>query len=72
MLSQSVQLGRVHPSEGIDAKAAISPDSLIGTSTRVGERTTIKKSIIGAHCVIGKMARITGSIVGDHCVIADG
>ncbi|KAH8080294.1 UDP-3-O-glucosamine N-acyltransferase [Cristinia sonorae] len=56
----------------IDAKAQISADSMVGHTTKVGERTTIKKSIIGKHCVIGKMARIVGCIIFDHCVIADG
>ncbi|KAF9820326.1 hypothetical protein IEO21_01540 [Rhodonia placenta] len=56
----------------IDHKAQISSDSMIGHSTRVEERTTVKKSIIGQHCVIGKMARIVGCVVQDHCVIADG
>ncbi|CCM00394.1 uncharacterized protein FIBRA_02424 [Fibroporia radiculosa] len=56
----------------IDHKAQISSDSMIGHSTKVEERTSIKKSIIGKHCVIGKMVRITGCVVHDHCVIADG
>ncbi|KAG5643607.1 hypothetical protein DXG03_000615 [Asterophora parasitica] len=44
----------------IDQKAQISSDTIIGHSTQVSERTTIKKSIIGRHCVIGKMAKIVG------------
>ncbi|PCH43689.1 UDP-3-O-glucosamine N-acyltransferase [Wolfiporia cocos MD-104 SS10] len=56
----------------IDHKAQISSDSMIGHSTRVEERTNIKKSVIGKHCVIGKMARIVGCVIQDHCVIADG
>jgi translation initiation factor eIF-2B subunit gamma len=58
--------------EGVDAKASISPESLIGGSTRIGERTTVKKSAIGRHCVIGKSVKIVGSVIGDHCVVADG
>lgn len=56
----------------IDAKAQISPDSLIGDSTKVEERATIKKSIVGKHCTIGKMAKVVACILLDHCVIADG
>lgn len=56
----------------IDAKSQISSDSMIGTSTKIGERTTIKRSVIGRHCVIGKMARIIGCVLLDHCVIGDG
>ncbi|KAI0633602.1 UDP-3-O-glucosamine N-acyltransferase [Trametes polyzona] len=56
----------------IDQKAQISTDSMIGRSTRVEERATIKRSVIGKHCVIGKMARVIGCILLDHCVVADG
>ncbi|KAF7965382.1 hypothetical protein HWV62_44075 [Athelia sp. TMB] len=56
----------------IDQKASISPDSLIGDSTRVEERATVKKSIIGKHCIIGKMAKITNCILLDHCVVGEG
>jgi len=56
----------------IDAKSQISSDSMIGSSTRIGERATIKRSVIGRHCVIGKMARVIGCVLLDHCVIADG
>ncbi len=56
----------------IDQKAQISADSMIGRSTRVEERASIKRSVIGKHCVIGKMAKIVGCVILDHCVIADG
>jgi len=56
----------------IDAKAQVSVDSVIGHSTRVEERASIKKSVIGRHCVIGKMVKVAGCVILDHCVIADG
>ncbi|KIM75446.1 hypothetical protein PILCRDRAFT_827152 [Piloderma croceum F 1598] len=56
----------------IDQKATISSDSMIGESTRIEEKTSIKKSVIGRHCVIGKMVKITGCVLMDHCIIADG
>ncbi|KAI9509748.1 UDP-3-O-glucosamine N-acyltransferase [Russula earlei] len=56
----------------IDAKSQISSDSMIGSSTKIGERATIKCSVIGRHCVIGKMSRIAGCVLLDHCVIEDG
>ncbi|KAH9929545.1 UDP-3-O-glucosamine N-acyltransferase [Epithele typhae] len=56
----------------IDQKAQISADSVIGRSTRVEERASIKRSVIGKHCVIGKMTKIVGCVLLDHCVIADG
>ena len=45
---------------------------MIGRSTRVEERASIKRSVIGKHCVIGKMTKIVGCVILDHCVIADG
>ncbi|KAI0074151.1 UDP-3-O-glucosamine N-acyltransferase [Panus rudis PR-1116 ss-1] len=56
----------------IDPKAQISSDSMVGHTTKVGERTSIKKSVIGKHCVIGKSVKINGCVVLDHCTIADG
>jgi len=56
----------------IDQKAQISSDTIIGDSTKVSEKSTIKKSIIGRHCIIGKMVKIVGCILLDHCIIEDG
>jgi translation initiation factor eIF-2B subunit gamma len=56
----------------IDQKTQGSTDSIIGESTQISERTTIKKSLIGRHCIIGKMVKINSCILLDHCVIEDG
>ncbi|KAF8894888.1 UDP-3-O-glucosamine N-acyltransferase [Gymnopilus junonius] len=56
----------------IDQRAQISVDSIIGESTQISERSTIKRSIIGRHCIIGKLVKITGSILLDHCIVEDG
>ncbi|KDQ57545.1 hypothetical protein JAAARDRAFT_35255 [Jaapia argillacea MUCL 33604] len=56
----------------LDPKIQISSDSIVGDSTRIEERTTIKRSVIGNHCIIGKMVKITGCVLQDHCVLADG
>lgn len=56
----------------IDQRAQISVDSIVGESTQISERTTIKRSVIGRHCIIGKMVKITGSILLDHCIVEDG
>lgn len=56
----------------IDQKAQISSDTIIGDSTQVSERTTVKRSVIGRHCIIGKMVKVTGCILLDHCVIEEG
>ena len=56
----------------IDPKSTVSVDSLVGPSTKVAERTSIKKSIVGRHCVVGKNVKITNSVLMDHCAIEDG
>ncbi|KAJ6499401.1 UDP-3-O-glucosamine N-acyltransferase [Mycena sanguinolenta] len=56
----------------IDQKAQISSDTIIGDSTKVDERTSIKKTVIGRHCTIGKMVKIVGCVLLDHCVVEDG
>ncbi|KAK4689820.1 translation initiation factor eIF-2B subunit gamma, partial [Tremellales sp. Uapishka_1] len=55
----------------ISPSAQISPDSLIGEGTRVGERASIKKSVIGRHCVIGKGAKITGCVLWDFASVEE-
>ena len=55
----------------IDAKSRISSDSMIGSSTKIGERATITRSVIGRHCVIGKMSRVVGCVLLDHCVVGE-
>ena len=56
----------------IDPKANIAADCLIGLSTRVGERSTVKRSTIGSHCVIGKNAKLSGCVLMEYCVVEDG
>jgi len=56
----------------IDPKCQISSDSIVGESTKVGERTTVKRSVIGKHCVIGRSVKIVGCVLLDHCVVEDG
>lgn len=53
----------------IHASAQISADSLIGEGTKIGERSSIKKSIIGRHCVIGKGAKLSGCILWDFVTV---
>ena len=60
------------PPPGVDQSAQIGGDVLIGDSSRVGERTTIKRSVVGAHCIIGKQVRVVNSVLMDHVQLADG
>lgn len=59
------------PAQWIDSKSQISSDSLVETFTRVGERTTIKRSVVGRACAIGKNVKLTGVIVMDGVKIGD-
>ncbi|KAI9208807.1 nucleotide-diphospho-sugar transferase [Polychytrium aggregatum] len=63
---------KISSSAVVDPKTPVSADSLIGESTKIGERGSIKKCIIGSHCTIGKMVKLTGCIIMDHVVIEDG
>ncbi|EJD35571.1 nucleotide-diphospho-sugar transferase [Auricularia subglabra TFB-10046 SS5] len=56
----------------VDPKAQLATNVLLGASSRIGERTTVKQSVIGAHCIIGKNVKISGSVLMDHCVVKDG
>lgn len=56
----------------IDSKAQVSTDSIVGFSTKVGERTNVKKSVVGRHCVIGRNVRINGCVIMDFVVVGDG
>ncbi|KAJ3193943.1 Eukaryotic translation initiation factor 2B, subunit 3 gamma, 58kDa [Irineochytrium annulatum] len=51
--------------------AQVGPDSLVGHSTTIGEKTSVKKSVIGNHCVIGKNVKLAGTVIMDHGVIED-
>lgn len=55
----------------ISPTAQISPDSLLGVSTRVGERASIKKCIVGRHCVIGRGAKLVGCVLWDFVVVEE-
>ncbi|WVW78639.1 hypothetical protein I302_100599 [Kwoniella bestiolae CBS 10118] len=55
----------------ISPQSQISPDSLIGEGTRVGEKASIKKCIIGRHCNIGKGAKLTGCVLWDFVTVEE-
>ena len=70
--SLSTSPSSTKPQPLIDPKATITPDTVIGSSTRIGARSSVKKSSIGSHCLIGSNVKLTGCVVLDHCVIEDG
>ncbi|KIY63067.1 UDP-3-O-glucosamine N-acyltransferase [Cylindrobasidium torrendii FP15055 ss-10] len=56
----------------IEQRTQLSTDTLVGPSTTIGERTTIKSCVIGSHCKIGNLVKLTGSVLLDHTVVEDG
>lgn len=55
----------------ISPSAQISPDSLLGESTKVGEKASIKKCIVGRHCNIGRGAKLTGCVLWDFVTVEE-
>ncbi|KAJ3275482.1 hypothetical protein HDV01_000309 [Terramyces sp. JEL0728] len=56
----------------ISLKTQIGNDSLIGESTRIDERCSVKRSVIGNHVKIGKNCKINNSVIMDYVSIEDG
>ncbi|KAJ3110249.1 hypothetical protein HDU96_006774 [Phlyctochytrium bullatum] len=61
----------VAESAEISPRTQVGVDSMVGENTKIGERTSVKKSVIGKHCVIGKNVKIAGSVIMDHCIVED-
>ena len=55
----------------VSPSAQISPDSLLGEGTRVGDRASIKKCVVGRHCHIGRGAKITGCVLWDFVTVEE-
>ncbi|CAD8201087.1 unnamed protein product [Paramecium pentaurelia] len=49
--------------------ARISPDTVIGEGTRIGNKVIIQRSIIGKNCTIGDHVKISNSIIMKNVVI---
>ncbi|KAJ2491982.1 Translation initiation factor eIF-2B subunit gamma [Coemansia sp. RSA 2050] len=50
----------------------VGADSMVGPSSQLGDRCSIKRSVVGAHCIIGKNVKIINSVIMDHVTIGDG
>lgn len=44
-------------------------DSVVDDSSKLGERSSLKKTIVGRHCVIGRGAKLSGCVIWDFCTI---
>ncbi|KAJ1814364.1 Translation initiation factor eIF-2B subunit gamma [Coemansia sp. RSA 2598] len=63
---------RIDETAKLASRTTVGPDSMVGASSQIGERCSIKRSVVGAHCVIGKGVKIINSIIMDHVTIGDG
>lgn len=70
--SSMVMNPRVSVSAEISPRSQVGNDSLFGESSRLGERSSIKKSVVGNGCVIGNNVKVVNCIVMDGVVIEDG
>ncbi|XP_068949837.1 translation initiation factor eIF2B subunit gamma-like [Petaurus breviceps papuanus] len=62
----------LHPSAQISDQALVEPDSIIGPSVQVGEKTSIKHSILGSSCLIKDRVKITNSVLMNSVTIEEG
>lgn len=50
----------------------VSKDSMVGSSCKIGDRCSVKKTIIGNHCSLAANVKLTNCIVMDHVRIEEG
>ncbi|XP_064415510.1 translation initiation factor eIF-2B subunit gamma [Latimeria chalumnae] len=62
----------VHTSAQITDSYLVGSDSIVGASSQVAEKTSIKRSIVGASCVIKEKVKITNSIIMNCVTIEEG
>lgn len=72
MKSPSVSGPKVAASAEISPRSQVGNDSLFGEGSRLGERSSIKKSVVGANCCIGSNVKVVNCIVMDGAVVEDG
>ncbi|RKP17906.1 nucleotide-diphospho-sugar transferase [Rozella allomycis CSF55] len=65
--SQTIKgaIGDVH------STSQVGNDSLLGEGTRIGEKTTIKRSIIGNNCNIGSNVKMTDCVLMDSVMVEE-
>ncbi|XP_038615873.1 translation initiation factor eIF-2B subunit gamma [Tachyglossus aculeatus] len=62
----------VHPSAQITDKLLIGADSIIGPSSQVGEKSSVKHSIIGSSCLIKDKVKITNCLLMNSVTVEEG
>jgi translation initiation factor eIF-2B subunit gamma len=68
---KQVKQSFIHNTAKLIGKTQIGPECVVGASTEVNEKVSVKKANIGSHCKIGKGVKIENSVIMDHVSIAD-
>ncbi|KAJ2161355.1 Translation initiation factor eIF-2B subunit gamma [Coemansia sp. RSA 552] len=63
---------RTDSSAVLAQQTQVGADSMVGASSRLGERCSVKRSVVGAHCNIGRDVKVVNSVIMDHVTIGDG
>ena len=63
IVADSVELGN---------KSTIGGGCIVGDGTRMGEKSSIKRSVIGANCQLGNNVKVVNSVLMDGVVVEDG
>jgi len=61
----------IHESAVIDPKTQIGHECVVGASTTIADKGSVKKANIGKHCKIGPLVKISNSIIMDHVTIKE-
>ena len=61
----------VAPSVVKTGKVVIGNDSIVGSGTKLDDKTNVKRCIIGSNCLIGKSVRLNNCIIMDGVTIED-
>ncbi|XP_009696992.1 PREDICTED: translation initiation factor eIF-2B subunit gamma, partial [Cariama cristata] len=72
LLNLGLEEPLVHGSAQITDRGMVGSDSIIGSSTQVGEKTSIKHSVIGSMCTIKDKVKITNCIIMNSVTIEEG
>ncbi|XP_071606401.1 translation initiation factor eIF2B subunit gamma isoform X3 [Heliangelus exortis] len=72
LLNLGLEEPLVHGSAQITDRGMVGSDSIIGSATQVGEKTSIKHSIIGNMCTIKDRVKITNCIIMNSVTIEEG
>uniref|UniRef100_A0A1W7RCJ2 Translation initiation factor eIF2B subunit gamma n=1 Tax=Agkistrodon contortrix contortrix TaxID=8713 RepID=A0A1W7RCJ2_AGKCO len=62
----------VHSSASIIDKCMVGSDSIVGASSQIGEKTSVKHSVIGTSCLIKDKVKITNCIIMNSVRIEEG